>query len=254
MKSLRTDFRLITPKNLEDQDGIQAYFTLKNENFKRLGQSILGLNLGFNTPESKEHVAQNRLALLSSLNLDPDWIAYADQVHSNRVQFVTDGGTYPSTDGLVTKIPGLTLAIQVADCAAVLLWDSRNNVIGALHAGWRGAVGDIIPRGLTEMIKQGADVESIKSFVSPCISEANFEVGMEVAEQFPDQFVNYTDFKKPHVDLKGFIKHQLMDEGVAQNKIEIREECTIEGVSDFYSYRREGNQSGRMLALITINE
>ncbi len=254
MKSLKTDFALLTPEMLEPEGNIRAWFTLKNEGFKRPGQSIAGLNLGFNTPEGKEQVAQNRLTLLNSLEIDPNWTAYADQVHSNRVQVISEGGTYPSTDGLVTKIPGLTLAIQVADCAAVLLWDAQNKIIGALHAGWRGAIGDIVPRGLGEMTNQGADIQYIKTFVSPCISQASFEVGMEVAEQFPDRFVNYTDFEKPHVDLKNFIRDQLLKAGIPKHHIEIREECTIEGASDFYSYRREGDQSGRMLALITINE
>lgn len=254
MKNLKTDFSVIVPRILRDEQDIRAWFTLKNQEFERPGQAIAGLNLGFNTPENKEHVARNRLALLSSLNIDSDWVAYADQVHSNRVQFVTEGGTYPSTDGLVTKVPGLTLAIQVADCAAVLLWDAENKVIAALHAGWRGAVGDIIPRGIKKMKEQGAETSKIKSFVSPCISLKNFEVGIEVADQFPDQFVNNTDFEKPHVDLKSFIKHQLLDKGIPGNQIEIREECTISEAEKFYSYRREGNESGRMLALIQISE
>jgi YfiH family protein len=254
MKNLKTDFSVIVPQILEQDKDIQAWFTLKNQEFRRPGQAIAGLNLAFNTSEKKEQVAKNRLALLNSLNIDSDWVAYADQVHSNRVQFVTGGGTYPSTDGLVTKVPGLTLAIQVADCAAVLLWDAKNNVIAALHAGWRGAAGDIIPGGIQKMKEQGADPVQTKAFVSPCISQKNFEVGMEVAEQFSDQFVNYTDFEKPHVDLKNFIRHQLLEEGIADNQIEIREECTVSETENFYSYRREGSKSGRMLALIQISE
>lgn len=254
MKNLKTDFSIITPRIIQEDKNINAWFTLKNQAFQRPGQDIAGLNLGFNTPEKKELVAQNRLALLNSLNIDDDWVAYADQVHSNRVQFVTGGGTYPSTDGLVTKVPGLTLAIQVADCAAVLLWDAKNNVIAALHAGWRGAVGEIVPAGIQEMKAQGADSANIKAFISPCISLKNFEVGSEVAEQFPDRFVNYTDYEKPHIDLKNFIKHQLLAEDIPGNQIEIREDCTVSDVDKFYSYRREGNQSGRMLALIQISE
>ena len=254
MKNLKTDLSVIIPQIVQEDKEIRAWFTLKNQEFQRPGQDIAGLNLGFNTPEKKEQVAQNRLALLNNLSIDADWVAYADQVHSNRVQFVTDGGTYPSTDGLVTKVPGLTLAIQVADCAAVLLWDAKNSVIAALHAGWRGAVGDIIPKGIQMMKAQGADTSKIKAFISPCISLKNFEVGMEVAEQFPDQFVNYTDFEKPHVDLRNYINYQLSDEGVPINQIEIQEECTISETDKFYSYRREGKQSGRMLALIQISE
>lgn len=251
MKNLETDFSLIKPNSLNGKH-IQAWFTLKNSDYRQSEQQIPGLNLGFNTSQSKGQVAKNRLALLTSLNIDPEWTAYADQVHSNRVQFVTEGGTYPSTDGLVTTIPGLTLAIQVADCAAVLLWDGVNKVIGALHAGWRGVVSDIVPLGIQKMKDKGAEPSKIESFISPCISQANFEVGLEVAEQFPDRFVNYFEFKKPHVDLKGFIKHQLLKQGISEDQIELRNECTIEESGKFYSYRREGDKSGRMLAMIKI--
>lgn len=254
MKNLQTKFSLIEPELLSDSDGVQAWFTLKNSEYGLEGSRIKGLNFGYNTRETKELVTANRLSLLSHLRLDPEWVAYADQVHSNRVQAVTEGGTYPSTDGLVTQIPGLTLGIQVADCAALLLWDSTNKVIGALHAGWRGAAGDIVPMGIDKMIQQGANPNSIKAFVSPCISLQNFEVGQEVADQFPDEFVDYESYAKPHIDLKGFLKHQMIKSGIPQEQIEISQECTIDNSDDFYSYRREGDESGRMLALIQIIE
>ncbi|MEL7834426.1 peptidoglycan editing factor PgeF [Fodinibius sp. Rm-B-1B1-1] len=254
MKELKTEFECIRPQLLEEDESVGAWFTLKNADYVSAGQSIAGLNLGFNTPESKEVIAQNRLALLQSLNIDSEWTAYADQVHSNRIQVVSEGGTYPSTDGLVTKIPGLTLAIQVADCAAVLLWDSSNNVIAALHAGWRGAAGNIVPRGIEEVVRQGGETKHLKAFVSPCISQTNFEVGIEVAEQFPDRFVDATNFEKPHIDLKAFIKDQLTSAGISKHKIEIRPECTIDDAGKFYSFRREGKNSGRMMALISIQK
>ncbi|MDZ7680638.1 MAG: peptidoglycan editing factor PgeF [Fodinibius sp.] len=189
---------------------------------------VPGLNFGFNTAEKKELVAANRLSLLSHLRLDPGWVAYADQVHSNRVQTVAEGGTYPSTDGLVTTIPGLTLGIQVADCAAVLLADVQNGVVAALHAGWRGAVGDIVPRGIAVMTEQGAHPDNIVAFVSPCISLKNFEVGAEVAEQFPPEFVDWEQYEKPHIDLKGFLRYQMQEAGIAEQQIEISAQCTIE--------------------------
>jgi YfiH family protein len=252
MKKLKTDISFIQPDLIESDEGIRAWFTLKNEHFNLGTNKIRGLNLAFNTAEDKEVIAQNRLALLESLNLNPDWVAYADQVHSNRIQVVTQGGTYPSTDGLITKIPGLTLSIQVADCAAVLAWDSENKIIGALHAGWRGAVGDIVPKGIQMMTQQGANPAKIKAFVSPCLSLKNFEVGQEVAEQFPDQFVDYESYSKPHVDLKDFLRYQMEESGIPTSNIEIREECTVERAEDFYSYRREGDKSGRMMGLIQI--
>lgn len=251
MKDLTTELALIKPTQLETT-GIKAWFTLKNKEFGYHNHDIPGLNLGFNTPEKKELVAKNRLALLTGLQIDPEWVAYADQVHSNRIRVVTEGGTYPSTDGLITKIPGLTLSIQVADCAAVLLWDFENKVIGALHAGWRGAAGDIVPKGIQKMKEQGANLQKVKAFVSPCISLENFEIGEEVAEQFPDEFIDYEHYEKPHLDLKSFLKFQLEQSGIQQAHVEIREECTIEDKEHFYSYRREREQSGRMMGLIQI--
>lgn len=254
MKNLETKFSLLKPEILSGSDGIQAWFTLKNSEYGFEGSNIPGLNFGFNTSETKELVAANRLTLLSHLRLDPEWVAYADQVHSNRIQVVTEGGTYPSTDGLITRIPGLTLSIQVADCAAILLWDSANNVIGALHAGWRGAAGDIIPLGIEKMIGQGANPHKVKAYVSPCISLKNFEIGQEVADQFPDEFVDYKHYQKPHLDLKAFLRHQLLKAGIPGNQVEVSEKCTIGDAENFYSYRREGEKSGRMLALIQMAE
>ncbi|HEX6981453.1 MAG TPA: peptidoglycan editing factor PgeF [Balneolaceae bacterium] len=251
MKNLKTEFSLIYPNSLDENDGIQACFSLKNELYNAQSP-VPGLNLGFNTPEKKERIAQNRSALLSSLNIDKAWIAYADQVHSNRIKVVSQGGTYPSTDGLITRIPGLTLAIQVADCAAVLLWDSSAQIIAALHAGWRGVAGDIVPKGIEMMIEQGATPENLHAFVSPCLSFENFEVGEEVAEQFPDEQVDYENFAKPHLNLKGFIKQQLSENKIAGENIEVHPACTVGEVKNYYSYRREGNRSGRMMALIQI--
>lgn len=244
---------MIKPKLVEEGE-VRACFTLKNQMYGTETHSIPGLNLGFNTAEKKELVTKSRLELLSNLDIDPDWVAYSDQVHSNRIRFVTEGGTYPSTDGLITKIPGLTLAIQVADCAAILLCDSDNKIIGALHGGWRGAAGNIVPKGIEKMTEQGADPQKIKAFVSPCISLKNFEVGQEVADQFPDEFVDYERYEKPHLNLKGFLKHQMTEAGIRESQIEVRDECTVEDAEKFYSFRREGEQSGRMMALIQIAE
>lgn len=253
MKDLTTELALIKPQQLEEKS-IRAWFTLKNKGFGFHGHAITGLNLGFNTSEKKELVAKNRLALLTELQIDPEWVAYADQVHSNRIRVVNGGGTYPSTDGLITKIPGLTLAIQVADCAAVLLWDPKNKIIGALHAGWRGAAGDIVPKGIKMMKEQGANLQTVKAFISPCISLENFEIGQEVAVQFPNEFIDYEHYEKPHLDLKAFLKFQIEHSGIRQSHVEIREECTIEDDEYFYSYRRERQLSGRMMGLIQIAE
>lgn len=247
------DFSCITPEALRGTKSIDAWFTLKNRHYSAPDGRIEGLNLGFNTPDPEAAVTRNRSLLLSELDIDPAQVAYADQVHSDNIQVVSEGGTYSATDGLITAMPGLSLAIQVADCAAVLLWDASNHIIGAFHAGWRGAAAGILTKGVRSMMREGADPGQIESFVSPCLSQKNFEVGPEVAALFPASYVDNISYRKPHVDLKGFLAGQLQEAGLKASHMEVREECTLDEAGDFYSYRREGRQSGRMMALICLN-
>lgn len=239
------------PQLLND-DTISSCFSLRNEQSVHTEREIPGLNLGMNTEESKAIVTKNRALWLRSIEVDSTQVAYAVQVHKTEVKEVKKAGLYEDTDGFVTVQKNLTLAIQVADCAAVLFGDAENKVIGAAHAGWRGAVGEIVPKTIRKMLKLGAQLSEISVFVSPCISAHNFEVGEEVAELFPDAFVERTNFTKPHVNLKAFIRHQLVSEGIASNRIEIEESCTLIN-PNFYSYRRQKEKSGRMMGIIQLN-
>jgi YfiH family protein len=139
---------VIHPAVFEKCGALTSFFTLKNASSFSGNQQIEGMNLGFNTHEAPETVAENRQTLIEAYNIDDDWIAFADQVHGNRIEVVTDGGTFTHTDGLITQVPGLALAIQTADCAAVLMADVQSQTIAAVHAGWRGAAGDIVPRAI----------------------------------------------------------------------------------------------------------
>ena len=250
MKSSPINF--IRPKLLNDEH-ISSWFSLSNQESVHPENEIAGFNLGLNTNEAEDVVLKNRERLLDEIGLDAHQIAYAVQVHKTHIEEVEYGGTYPNTDAFVTRRTNLALAIQVADCAAVLLADPDNNVIGAIHAGWRGATGDIVPKTISRMKELGADIKQLKAYVSPCISLKNFEVGEEVAAEFPDEFVDRTNYKKPHVDLKEFLRHQLLGEGMMESKIELDTTCTIAD-DRYYSYRRQGNRSGRMMAIIKLNE
>lgn len=242
---------VIRPKIFRN-DWVKAFFTLRNNSISSEEQSISGLNLGFNTGEAPEIITQNRQLLLDKYHIKSDHISFANQVHSNRVKIVTKGGTYAETDGLITEVPGLALAIQVADCAAVLIADMKSTTIAAVHAGWRGAADDIIPRTMEKMQNLGGDPKDFKAFISPCISLKNFEVGQEVAEQFPDRFVNYQSFEKPHINLKDFLRYQLTESGLKSDNVQSHPGCTVENMDTYYSYRREQDQSGRMMAIIQL--
>lgn len=252
MSVLENKIEMIQPEIFGREEGVAAWFTLKNASLTSDDQNVSGLNIGLNTSEREEVIKENRSVLFEALDCDPGWVALGNQVHGNRIRVVTQGGTYAETDGFVTRVPGLALAIQVADCAAVLLGDSKNRVIAAVHAGWRGAAGGIISKAVQYMITRGAEPEHIKVFVSPCISRQHFEVGGEVAVQFPDAFVDYENYEKPHVNLKGFIRRQLMMEGIKSEHIEIHTGCTVSDTGSYYSYRREGEQSGRMAGIIQL--
>lgn len=243
--------KLISPSVFQPSPNIVAFFTEANRETVNPDGAIPGLNLGNNTDVPSLETETNLSDLFRETGLDRGRLATARQVHGTRVRLVNRPGIFAGTDGLITNTPGLLLGIQVADCAAVLLADSKNQVIGAVHAGWKGAAGGILPSAISEMNKLGTRTETLSVYISPCISMKNFEVGEEVARRFPDSFVNRVNFRKPHVDLKSFLENQLLKAGVRRKQIEISQECTVEN-SRFYSYRREKEKAGRMLALIAL--
>lgn len=251
MTSSPIDF--LRPSLLNDAR-IFSWFTLKNPHINTSSQLISGLNIGLNTKERQDILLNNLDSLATSIRTNTKHLALAEQVHKTNVQIVTEGGIYPRTDGFATNISGIGLGIQVADCGAVLLGDSINRVIGAAHAGWRGAVGGIVPKTIDKMISLGAQVEHIKAYISPCLAKHNFEVGEEVAEHFTEDLVNRTNYSKPHVDLKGLIRSHLIASGVQIKNIELDERCTIDHEELFYSYRREKEMSGRMVGIIKLNK
>lgn len=243
---------LIRPSIFSGSSNITAVFTESNRSLNFSGDTVDGLDFGINTSTHNSIIENNYLQLLGSLDLSIDSLALANQVHGSNIEIIDKGGVYPNTDGLITKTIGLSLGIQVADCAAVLIADDENQVIGAFHAGWRGALAQIIPKGLEEMQSVGGEVKNFKAYISPCISEKMFEVGEEVANQFPDFFVDRANYFKPHVDLKGFLTHQMIDSGMVPKQIEASTECTMQD-DRFFSYRRESEKAGRMVGLINLN-
>jgi len=176
-------------------------------------------------------------------------VALSDQVHGSEVLWVTHSGSFFGYDGLVTDTPGIVLCVKGADCATILL-DGGNGVIGAAHAGWRGARGGIITNTVRLMKDRGAYEGKIKAYISPCISTEAFEVGEEVAQQFSPEFVvRRTSWPRPHLDLKGVCLAELRANNVLD--VEVSPWCTYSSDA-FYSYRREGGTPGRQWAWIQM--
>lgn len=250
MKNLMKNIKIILPAIFRGE--ANAFFTLKNRNYTAEESEIDGLNLGFNTGEKRKIIEENRRKLFQQLDIDSNQIAFANQIHSNKVRAVSRGGTFKNTDALITQTVGLALAIQVADCAAILISEPESRTIAAVHSGWRGASLGIISKTLEKMKNLGAKLASAKAYISPCICLKHFEVGEEVAEQFPAAFVDYKNYTKPHVNLKAFLKNQLIESGLKNDNIDVDNGCTVEDEEQFYSYRREKEKSGRMLGVIQM--
>lgn len=243
--------KLIKPSVFSDSSNIVAAFTESNRPEHPDENSDSGIDFGLKTASDRSEIEENYKQLLSELNILSGSIALADQVHGSTIKVVDKPGINQETDGLITTTKGLTLGIQVADCAAVLIADEEQNVIGAFHAGWRGAVANIIPKGIMKMKSLGGQISNFKAYISPCISEQMFEVGDEVAIQFPEKFVDRLTYKKPHIDLKGFIRDQMKKVGIPDSNIEVSPDCTMQELR-FFSYRRERDKAGRMLGLISL--
>jgi len=242
---------VVIPNIFRGYNHLEAVFTKANRSVFPSKDYPDGINFGFTTNASLQEIEKNYQKLLKQLNLKRENLALAKQVHGNGIKIITEGGIYPDTDGLITSTKNVYIGIQVADCAAILVADPLNKIIGAFHAGWRGAVSGIIPAGLDMMEKEGGNAENFHAYISPCISQKAFEVGEEVAQLFPDQFCDKKSYLKTHVDLPGYITKQLTSWGILPANIELSDECTF-GNSDFFSFRRERESAGRMLALIGL--
>ena len=149
----------------------------------------------------------------------------------------------PEADGMVTNMPNITLGILSADCAPILFADPLNRIIGAAHAGWKGALNGIVEKTLAKMIKHGADYNNIRVAIGPCIGKKSYEVGAD----FRDRFIRadesniqfFYDTKKPGHNifhLQKYIKHRLLKAGVRW--VFDTKHDTFTDDSNFFSYRR----------------
>lgn len=190
---------------------------------------------------------------LSSYGLNPDRMVMAQQVHGNSVKTVEEGGILNQCDGLVTDRSGLYLCIRTADCAAVMIYDRANKVIGNLHSGWRGIHQKIIANGVSLMIKQfSSRPENLIIGVSPFIQSCCYEVGIEFKKIFSAQHL-YLRGGKFFLDLNGEIMKQLLDLNIPKYNIEVSGDCTYCSAGKLPSYRRTKTKN-RLVNMIKLKE
>ncbi|WP_439533243.1 peptidoglycan editing factor PgeF [Polymorphobacter sp.] len=220
------------------------------------------LNMGLGSADDPANVAENRRRGLAHVAPGAA-LASLYQVHSADVVTLTqavDDPARPRADAMVTATPGLALGILTADCAPVLLADPRAGVIGAAHAGWKGALGDVTGATVSAMTALGARPEDIVAAIGPCIARASYEVDSGFQGRFCDRDPENERFFAPgrpghhQFDLEGFVVHRLAAAGVRTIIATGIDTCADE--SRWFSYRRATHRGepdyGRQLSLIAL--
>lgn len=220
-----------------------------------------GLNCGRGSSDQREAVAINRARVAGALGVDEAALIGANQVHSATVLTVTgtdsDGDT---ADALVTATPGLALSVLTADCQPVLFHDPRAGVIGAAHAGWKGAMDGILEATVAAMQALGARPKRIRAAIGPCISGNAYEVGPEFFARFladdpgNSRFFSRAKGEKMLFDLPAYGRARLRNAGVGA--VEWIGQCTHADARRFFSYRRATQAGeadyGRLISAIRL--
>jgi polyphenol oxidase len=203
-----------------------------------------GLNGGLGSNDVAAHVAENRRRMAQQMGVAPDRFLSVHQIHSPDVVVATGPwqGDKPRADALVTRTEGIALGVTAADCGPILFVDPNARVIGAAHAGWKGALTGVLESTVDAMEKLGAERGGIVAAIGPLIRQHSYEVGSEFVERFIDADAENGMFFLPgeregHAmfDLAGFIRMRLENAGVL-----MIDDVGIDTYSDerFYSYRR----------------
>lgn len=223
-----------------------------------------GLNVGLGSGDDRARIAENRVRVSAWFGLDPDRLVTVHQVHSPDVHVATleNRTERPKADALVTQVPGLVLGVLTADCGPVLFCDPEAQVIGAAHAGWRGAFDGVLESTIAAMERLGARSGRIVAVLGPSISQANYEVGPEFVDRFlarnADDAGYFTASAKPgHAmfDLRRLTFDRLSAAGL---NADMMPECTYADEDAWYSYRRATHLNqpdyGRQISAIAIKE
>lgn len=222
------------------------------------------LNGGVGSGDAPANVAENRTRMASALEVKPDHLLTAYQIHSAQV-VVAEAPWAPTArpraDGIVTRVPGIAIGISTADCGPVLLADAQARVIGTAHVGWRGALAGVVEATIAAMEKLGGRRDRIVAALGPMIRIPNYEVGPELVERFLAADKANARFFHPaarpdraQFDLAGYIRARLEAAGLHQ--VEDLGDCTYADPERFYSYRRATHRAepdyGRHISAIAL--
>ena len=221
-----------------------------------------GLNIGTGSSDDQALVRENRARVARWMGVAPDCLMTAHQVHSPDVLVVREpfAGERPKADALVTDVPGIAVAASTADCGPVLFADPEAGVVGAAHAGWKGAFTGVLENTIAAMETLGANRDNIVAVLGPSISLINYEVGPEFVERFVAADIANGAYFTPSgtpghamFDLNSYTVDRLRSAGV---RAEMLGRCTYAEEDLFYSYRRTTHRKepdyGRQISAIAL--
>ena len=248
---------MIKAKKLEKFNNIKhGFFNSKGGVSSGIYKS---LNCGMGSNDKIKNVTKN-LKIVSKKIGAKKKIILLNQIHSNKIFFINKISKKKLLgDGLMTNNKNIAIGILTADCAPILFYDPKKNIIGAVHAGWRGAYKKIGKKMISKFKKRGSNLNDILAVIGPCISQKNYEVKNNFKTKFLKQSSqNIKHFKlvknKIYFDLKGYIFYQLKKAGI--NNIETIKKDTFNPKNNFFSARRsfkkKNNDYGRNISIIMI--
>lgn len=228
------------------------------------------LNVGLGSGDDPDDVARNRALVAEAMGVEPNDLVTVYQVHGKTCVYLEvpyDQDQRPKADAMVTDKPGLALGILTADCAPVLFHGEKADgrvVIGAAHAGWRGALAGVLQETVRVMVQQGAVLESIKAAIGPCIQKKSYEVSADFYEEFVQQDPEHDRFfsagsraEHPHFDLPGYCAAMLAGVGVKHVYIDGADTYEAAQKGDSFSCRLATHQNagdyGRQMSVIVIS-
>lgn len=223
-----------------------------------------GLNVGLGSKDMPENVLENRARVARWFDAGLQRLATVHQVHSANAVVVGAGynGQRPEADAMVTATPGIVLGVLSADCGPILFADPDAGVIGATHAGWKGALDGVLEATVDAMIGLGAERSRIRAALGPSISRRSYEVGPEFIGRFLARDPSYRAFFHPAArdghamfDLPALTLKRLTEAGVMAENLDI---CTYPDEERFFSYRRTTHRNepdyGRQISAISLLE
>ncbi len=209
-----------------------------------------GMNLSYKVGDDEEAVKRNRYLFFSRVGIPEKNVVTQNQTHSANITYCDNPKHLQDNDGIYTPVRNLFLSVSIADCIPVFIYCNDKKIVAAVHSGWKGTANEITSKMIFElMTKYSVNPESIYCYIGPGISVKHYEIGKDITKNFSGESLELRD-DKIFLDLKKEIFGQLTDSEIPEINIEVSGYCTFERFDLFHSYRRDGNQSGRMMGVI----